>query len=205
MDKKITEALSKLDATNDNHWTQEGLPRLDTMRILTGNPGLNRDDISAASPEFVRPAAAPQAPASTPSEQGGTEPAAAAPAAPQVTQSTDLVGAPLAETDTGLEALTLELEEVTLTFNDACVEAQDAKVRVNALQNEMDALATRIAQLRVEQGDNPIRGYLDGQVRELEERARRQKELQDSGIDFGALTAGMRAPIDSAFASRKKR
>ena len=38
MKEKIQEALLKLDTSNENHWTQDGLPRLDTIKILASDP-----------------------------------------------------------------------------------------------------------------------------------------------------------------------
>ena len=52
MSKNITDSLSKLDPANDNHWTQDGLPRLDTIKILSGDPSLTREQVTAAAPDF---------------------------------------------------------------------------------------------------------------------------------------------------------
>lgn len=40
----LKEALSKLDSDNDDHWTQEGLPRLDVLKTMTGQ-SVTRSDI----------------------------------------------------------------------------------------------------------------------------------------------------------------
>lgn len=50
----IQEALSKLDVNNDNHWTSDGLPKVDTVKMLTGNPALTREQITQADPQFNR-------------------------------------------------------------------------------------------------------------------------------------------------------
>jgi hypothetical protein len=54
MTEKIKEALSKLDPENDNHWTADGAPRMETVRMLAGNGGLTRDEVVAADQEFTR-------------------------------------------------------------------------------------------------------------------------------------------------------
>jgi hypothetical protein len=50
----ILAALTKLDAKNDNHWTADGLPRLDTVKMLASNATLTRDIVTAAAPDFNR-------------------------------------------------------------------------------------------------------------------------------------------------------
>ena len=50
----ILEALVKLDILNDNHWTNDGLPRLEPLRMLVGNQGLSREDVTKAAPGFSR-------------------------------------------------------------------------------------------------------------------------------------------------------
>lgn len=49
----IKEALTKLDVTNDDHWTSEGLPRLDVMKDLVGSP-VGRAQITSAAKGFTR-------------------------------------------------------------------------------------------------------------------------------------------------------
>lgn len=51
---KIQDALGKLDAGNDNHWTAEGAPRLETLRMLAGDPSISRDDVNAVDQGFTR-------------------------------------------------------------------------------------------------------------------------------------------------------
>lgn len=83
MSKKITDALSKLDVGNDTHWTAEGAPRIETLRILAGDGTLTRDDINKAANDFTRDSArvagtakavqAPQSEGTTPSELANPE------------------------------------------------------------------------------------------------------------------------------------
>lgn len=53
MEQKIREALAKLDVNNDNHWTAEGMPRLDVMKDLVGT-AVSRADITSAAKGFTR-------------------------------------------------------------------------------------------------------------------------------------------------------
>lgn len=52
--KTLIEALLELDPDNPNHWTSDGLPKVDALRFATANPSLTRDDITTAAPLFTR-------------------------------------------------------------------------------------------------------------------------------------------------------
>ena len=54
MKEKIIETLLKLDTTNDNQWTQDGLPKVDVLKFLSGGETWTRDQISEAAPGFTR-------------------------------------------------------------------------------------------------------------------------------------------------------
>lgn len=53
MSTQIKEALLKLDPANNDHWTSEGVPRLDVMKELVGGD-VNRADVTAACKSFTR-------------------------------------------------------------------------------------------------------------------------------------------------------
>lgn len=93
--EQIQAALQKLDVSNDNHWTSDGLPRLDTVKMLAGDQSLTRDVVTHAAPGFTRavaaqgaaPIAPPAPPAAAtdpvaPAPEGATPPVAAAPPPP---------------------------------------------------------------------------------------------------------------------------
>lgn len=51
-------ALTDLNPSNDDHWTEDGLPRLDVARELSGNPKLTRADlkgITRSNPPATKP------------------------------------------------------------------------------------------------------------------------------------------------------
>lgn len=50
----LLEVLQKLDKQNDNHWTADGQPRLETVRMLAGNQSITRAMIDAEVPGFNR-------------------------------------------------------------------------------------------------------------------------------------------------------
>jgi|GEM_PF-6358505 len=53
MKDKIIEALARLDTANDEHWTTEGLPRLDVMKEIVGG-SVSRSDVTEAVKGFTR-------------------------------------------------------------------------------------------------------------------------------------------------------
>lgn len=54
MTAKILKALSGLDANNANHWTADGQPRIETVRMLAADGSLTRDQVREAAPDFSR-------------------------------------------------------------------------------------------------------------------------------------------------------
>lgn len=102
MSDNIKEALQKLDVANENHWTQDGSPRLETVKFLNGGNAISREDIEKDFPGFNKSTAAgywmtDQQPAQPPAqgtdsttpEQGSSEPAAAPQQAPQAEQGAE--------------------------------------------------------------------------------------------------------------------
>lgn len=67
---KLVAALGKLDVTKNEHWTAEGLPLINIVRVLAGDNSLTREQITAAAPHFTRTSAA---------SEPATAPAGAAP------------------------------------------------------------------------------------------------------------------------------
>jgi predicted nuclease with TOPRIM domain len=51
---QIEEALLQLDVANDDQWTQDGLPRVDVIQVLTENNTVTRAEITAVDPTFSR-------------------------------------------------------------------------------------------------------------------------------------------------------
>lgn len=49
----LKEAIASLDARNDDHWTEQGLPRMEVIRELTGTH-YSRKEITEAAPMVTR-------------------------------------------------------------------------------------------------------------------------------------------------------
>lgn len=50
----INQALATLDPENDDHWTSDGLPRMEVVEDLVGDKSIKRKDVTDADPEFTR-------------------------------------------------------------------------------------------------------------------------------------------------------
>lgn len=220
---KIVEALKKLDVTNDNHWTADGLPRLDTVKMLASDQSITRDQANAAAPGFCRENAATWAPAEQ--GQGGSTGTSesAAPAAPQAAQaSAESSAAPASAEQPSKEPEQPAVEQSAPTAADEvqaleeALSAQSEKVEaVRQLRADIEAefererqkeddLRARLEALRpvADSHANAIQDYLASQRKALEERAARIRAIQESGVDLKELQRGLLSPLDGAM-SRK--
>lgn len=212
---KITDALAKLDPANPNHWTDDGLPRMDTVKILSGDPALTREQVTTAAPAFNREAAlaalqgasaaaattappvtdsAPAAPVQAAS--GADEAAATAP--PATNEDLPVFEpAPLAFDSNDQDTLRSKIEEVKLYLSDAINEVQTWKNNVEMAQNVLADLEAKLA----ENGGSPqntITEYLKRQRQNLEERGARKFLIRDSGLDLKQLAKDLKSPVDAA-------
>lgn len=227
MSKNITDALSKLDPANENHWTQEGLPRLDTIKILAGDPSLTREAVTAAAPDFNRasaqqaaagaqqagagttPAAptkhAPQGAASGPSASGpsASETPPLAPPAPPESDLPTLNPPPLAEVSDA-DNLNARIAEAKLQLSDAQDRLQLAKQDLSDAQNKVSDLEAQLKETSVGAA-NPITEYLKSQQRVLEERGVKRQLIRESGLNLKELAKQLKSPLDSAMERKNGR
>ena len=214
---KIIAALQKLDLQNNEHWTADGLPRIDTVRMFAGNPGLSREDITKAAPDFSRQSPvlnaplpdAPPAPVSAAPQpepqQLDQQPEPPAPssssyAQPAIKQANELsegvVGDPLERALADARELMEMARQEVVAAQEKYKEAQRV---VDDLINEREAGG---------QGESTmtaVQSYLKSQQGLLNERARRARVLQESGVTLSDIQAliPQAAPIDE-FLRRKR-
>lgn len=225
MNQKIVEALGQLDPSNDEHWTADGLPRMDVVEGIVGDKGITRQQVTQAKPGFSRAAAlaaaalaAAQQPAQAQGTQGNTEqgtqaaPAAAQPPAtteqdtgnaasdeaeqPEVADSDDSA---VAEAREKLADAQTALEEITATKNKVDAEHAAQLAEVDKLTLELEAVQGK------ETVGDAIQGYLARQRKNLEERAERMRAISQSGVNLGELARKLKAPIDSAMSRKTSR
>lgn len=224
----IVAALAKLDVANDNHWTGDGLPRLDTVKMLASDSSLTRELITLAAPGFTRasaaqaaqatPAPAPAAMVAPPVANAVPAPPAAAPApspppaaAPQTgdnasdtdaekTKPTPAAG-PAADPSVDTDAEDLEDAQERLTYLDMCsAKLNQELTKQRALVDQL--LVKQDAKIPIHNNTNAIQQYLASQKKGLD--ARRERIQAMKGIDLKALLPQF-APVDKAMARRTQR
>lgn len=234
MTNKIVEALLKLDVKNDNHWTADGLPRLDTVKMLASDQTLTRDSVAAAAPGFSRTTAtgytAPSAEQQAPQAQGqggsGEQQQSAAPAAPQTApqaaqatesdQRADDLDAGQAEQPKMEGSAGLATDDIA-ALEEALAEQEELVSKIRAHKVEVDKafeearakedeLRVKLEEARPQRStSNDIQDYLAAQRKNLEARAARQQMIRESGINLKELASNLKAPIDAVRARRNTR
>ncbi len=170
MSQKITAALAKLDPANDNHWTADGAPRIEAVRMISGDQTISRDDITQAAPMFTR------SNAMLPSDTGTGETQAAAPAAVQArTQPENIIP----EQDEGLEGDAPDQDDVEAALANVRKRIEANRKATSSLHSEMLILQqeeARLYDLSVENhhqnAQKTIQEYLANQRRINAERVR---------------------------------
>ena len=193
---KILEALAKLDVANDNHWTGDGLPRIDTVRMLVANPGLGRDDITKVAPDFSR---------QNPVVPGTETVVVEQPVVEQPVVAQPVVAQPVADENAQAE-LKEQIEAAMKVVDAAMGDVDSAQKALREAQNKLDDLITlRESSAGTETNMDAIQSYLKSQQGILVDRARRTRALRDSGVTIADIQAliPQAAPIDAAL--RQKR
>jgi hypothetical protein len=195
---KVTEALAKLDVNNDNHWTADGLPRIDTVRMIAGNQALTREMITAEMPEFSRQTASLGASVAAPVVP-------VVPVAPveQPKEEVAEVSPPVEEPVRDFEA---ELVVAQQELHDAIAARNEAQRLVDEKQNAMDeVISAQHAYADQTPIEVAVQGYLASQKELLTERGRRSQVLREKGVTLADIQdlIPQKAPIDIAL-SRKR-
>lgn len=226
MSEKIAAALRQLDPTNDNHWTGDGLPRLETVRLLLGDSSLSRETVTHAAPGFTRHSAtqAPSGPASTPEPagQGGSTStgAGAAPQAPNegtgegAGDGADHSGAGAgADSEVGAGSETgqggtseadQELARAQRTLDVALAAQVAANKAVKDATTEVDRLlvARDVGSTKF---PTAITDYLRSQQRQRDERAAANAQLKKSGFAEFVAALPKGSALDAAFKRKNTR
>lgn len=222
---KVIESLKKLDVNNDNHWTADGLPRLDTIRMIAADATLTREKLDGIAPGFNRANAqtwelpeqdAPKSVQDTPQEQA--QPAAVDPqtstqeaeASPATDESAATKQPEEAETEQASEVGAYEdalkvLQECEAETAKALQLQADANAKVaEALQAE-DIARKRVDSLTPEEKvEDVVQRYLKNQAKALEDQAKLAAQIAESGIDLKALREQLElSPLDTALSGRK--
>ena len=194
----LAQALSKLDPLNDNHWTQDCLPRLDTLKMLTGDSTLTREVISSQFPDYKRVGAGAVVLDPVVITPPVIDPPVVIVDTSKITEdesedeSEDEIGViEEAVYRTELEKEQIYLTELERDYHDAkaSYEAQLAVVDKLILDAQNDLTPASDSQ-------QAIRQYLSTQRLVLEERQAKMSMIKESGIDLKKLATDLVAPID---------
>lgn len=178
----IREALAKLDAKNDDHWTENGMPRIDALSIKD----LKRAQVTEAAPLFNR---------ANPTLE-------AAPVAPPVVQ--EVRQDEVTFTHAELDELTKVVADAKAEVAAAEATAKAANEKVRIAQARQDHLILQLDKLRPSHAHENIMGIravLDQSTRSREERAGIAKQLKEVGVTAALLVAG--SPLDNAMARKR--
>jgi hypothetical protein len=131
----IIEALQLLDVTNDDHWTADGLPRVDVIASIVNEKSLKRGDITKAAPTFTR---------ENPTTEVVAEPEAEVVAEDVILPSAGEIDPQLLNQEPVFHDKPKSLEEQLAEAKAKLEEAQSfvdaAKNKFNEVQKEIDAL-----------------------------------------------------------------
>lgn len=169
---KIIEALRKLDPNNDDHWTSDGLPKLDAVEGFLGESAA-RADISKVAPKFTRKNnELPDSPA-----QGAQGPAAATPgtATPQAATEPSAPASDESGDESGSD-LDSQIREKDKEVQAARKEAEEATAKHRELQAELDEL---VSQREREVGT--VTTAVD--IKRFQESQRKQREQSNSHME----------------------
>lgn len=218
--QNIIDALKKLDVSNDNHWTVDGQPRLDTVKMLASDPSVTRDTLNAVAPDFNRETAANWEPkqtegqVQTPSDnQQGAENQPQENSVTATGTSVDTGFEPqdpetkpeekVEETD--IEALEKALADAEAKTNEKLLAKEQAEADYVAALQEEDAARLVLDAAKPKTDDlDPVRGYLNAQLEANNERSRVVEALREAGVTPEVLQklAGVN-PTDLAYSTKK--
>ena len=208
MTEKIKAALLKLNPENDNHWTADGQPRIDTLRMMAGDPSITREAIVLADANFNRDSARAAQQATRTDQAPNVTPVAVAPVAPIKPVAAPLA---LAEKPKGPDA-PKEPEKV-VPVEDSDAELEQLQKLISDGQAYLDETAAKLSELRVKRDamvterDNDgqpdhvktqmgIRAYLDSQAAQREEAAKLAATI--------VTKPSLKSELDRSLAARRR-
>lgn len=223
MSQALIAALRQLDPNNPNHWTADGAPRLDTVKLLLNGaavsreqlnavaPGLSRGDLTMLYPQQANAAAPAQAPQDA--GQGGSSTAGAETQPAAGEGASQGAGDGAGETgDAGdganaQEGAVSQGDQDLTAAQDALRAAEAAHAKAARDVAEATAAVDRILEARSEsQPDSTLAdavvGYHASQHKIRAERAARREALK--GVRLEDILPS-RSKIDDALSRRPQR
>lgn len=204
MTEKITQALAKLDVGNDEHWTVDGQPKIEALRLVSGDFLLKRDDVTKAAPNFSR-----TNPSLNPVDQGVVKPIPIVPQENENATSDAVQGSPgnsASKSESELEGqdetdLEAQLDRARARLDKATSAKHQADQECREAASEVDRLIE--AGAKSAQNDSfsdAMKRHLAQQQRIREQRGEQIARVRASGVNLKDLVP-QRPPIESAIAS----
>lgn len=210
----IQDALNRLDPTNENHWTADGLPKVETVRFLAGDQNITREQIQKTDPQFTRLIAAQRLEGQGISQEQPTEQTQPIQdvAQPVVTDSTMLDAEDSGDSASGPQgddSLSLELpnlgtevptDQVISELHSKINEMREARLKLDAMIDSTQAEIDRLEEIRYRAQnngarENPVMDYLAARQRQQEQRA---EELSK------ATAVRQASALDRSFAMKRQ-
>lgn len=209
----IREALSSLDSLNDEHWTSDGLPKIDAVKELLGRP-VARQEIIDAAPKFTR-----QNTDLTLGDDDGEEELKASDGGPaqeqedeaQLVDLADFAGSEPTDVNTFLSFLdrvpTGQLQELKETLDKQKQSFRDMRYKLDEYERRVNGAVTMVkARIQREIPDISDREANQAYLRsQADQRAKKKAYTNEvlQGIKLSDLDP--RAPVDRAFARKTSR
>lgn len=194
MKLSLEAALKSLSPDNAEHWTAEGLPRVETIQLLTGNVDHTRAFITAFAPMFTQ-----GNPFLGNEEDEVKDPE-------EIEGLTSVVAEEVrATTEVEVEVTDeVKLDGYSNALSALYEQRNELNKAIREIENERDKLVVIMdAKITNKSAAATVQGYLASQRTILEKRGATQKAISSSGVDLGELARAIApAPID---AIRKKR
>lgn len=211
MNTKILEALQQLDPTDDGHWTNQGLPRMDVVEAIVGDKGIKRGDITNAAPGFTRET--PQLPeeflktlkpeASLEEEEEEEEPLVEDGGQPPEVSEEPVTeqGKEPSQADLFEKEIVVLREKKAVTEKN--IEASKGElvklnIQIDSIQRKLDRLNQNSVNLH-----SAVQGALQQQSKVRADRAEKMRKLHEAGFDPAKIQS--RAQIDAAMARKRGR
>lgn len=191
----IREALATLDPDTDDHWTVDGMPRMDVIEALVGDTLIVRKQVTDAAPDFTRATAQMGMDLlSVDQDSDETEP-----------YVMDMAFKDIIKSHKHMEAWQVEVSAMTLEWQREHQLLEDRIAHVSRLSVVVATRLRVLAQAKPSADTAAIRAYLGRQAEVRAERARRAQAFIDQGIDQGQLSSLIvgKAKIDMAMNQRK--
>ncbi len=198
---KIIDALLKLDPNNDDHWTADGLPRMEVVEEFAKKKGIKRAEVTAADPEFNREVAASKV------VEGDST-------AEDIGSEADSPEEPASAVEASSEPSAADLDEV---FQELKADAEGLQAQVNQLNKEMGEAAKLRGELELSlQGvqakmnemypnssdASAIKEFITSQTKQREKKVALRRSVLKH-IDPTSLNAT--SPLDAALARKGSR